>query len=213
MTFEDCPQDLDLLLVPGGLTGTLAAMADDATRNFPAHHGRRAKLTGSVCTGSLLLGAAGLLQGRNATTHWQLIDVLKDVGATPVSERIVFDGPDRVTAEGVSAGLDLGFTLVQWFRGDFYAKGMQLPGEYDPQPPFPGGGHPRTADALVVNMLNTMHAPIVDEFRKSVRSALTRGATQNRTKDIEYHENTTAHCLSALPLRVLGKNTATLRAS
>ncbi len=91
--------------------------------------------------------------------------------ATPVSQRIVFDGPDRVTAAGVSAGLDLGFELVRRYRGDFYAKGMQLLGEYDPQPPFPGGGNPRTADTTAVAMLNQMHAPIVEQFRGAVRAA------------------------------------------
>jgi len=169
LTFADCPTDLDLLLVPGGLTGTMAAMADDATLQFLAEQGAKAKMVGSVCTGSLLLGAAGLLKGRRATSHWQMLDVLKDVGAIPVSERVVFDGTDRVTAAGVSAGLDLGFELVRHYRGDFYAKGMQLLGEYDPQPPFPGGGNPKTADPTVVNMLNMMHAPLAEKFRELIR--------------------------------------------
>jgi len=168
-TFADCPTDLDLLLVPGGLTGTMAAMEDDATLQFLAEQGAKAKMVGSVCTGSLLLGAAGLLKGRRATSHWQMLDVLKDVGAIPVSERVVFDGTDRVTAAGVSAGLDLGFELVRHYRGDFYAKGMQLLGEYDPQPPFPGGGNPKTADPTVVNMLNMMHAPLAEKFRELIR--------------------------------------------
>jgi cyclohexyl-isocyanide hydratase len=84
---------------------------------------------------------------------------------------VVFDGNDRVTAAGVSAGLDLGFQLLRHYRGDFYAKGMQLLGEYDPQPPFPGGGDSRTADKTVVNMLNMMHAPLMDKFRASIRIA------------------------------------------
>ena len=169
LTFADCPTDLDLLLVPGGLTGTMAVMEDAATLNFLAAQGRQAKMVGSVCTGSLLLGAAGLLKGRRATSHWQMLEVLKDVGAIPVAERIVFDGADRVTAAGVSAGLDLGFELVRHYRGNFYAKGMQLLGEYDPQPPFPGGGNPRTADQTVVKMLNLMHAPLVEKFREIIR--------------------------------------------
>jgi cyclohexyl-isocyanide hydratase len=171
LTFADCPADLDLLLVPGGLKGTLDVLNDPATLKFIAERGARAKLVGSVCTGSLLLGAAGLLKGRRATCHWQTLEVLKDVGASPVTERIVFDGADRVTAAGVSAGLDLGFELVRRYRGDFYAKGMQLLGEYDPQPPFPGGGNPRTADPTAVAMLNQMHAPIVEQFRGAVRAA------------------------------------------
>lgn len=166
--FADCPAELDLLLVPGGLKGTLDALADLATMRFIADRGARAKLTGSVCTGSLLLGAAGLLRGRRATSHWQTLKLLNEVGATPVSERVVFDGLDRVTAAGVSAGLDLGFELVRRFRGDFYAKGMQLLGEYDPHPPFPGGGNPATADKLTVSMLEQMHVPIVERFREAL---------------------------------------------
>lgn len=171
-TFDDVSDNLDLLLVPGGLTGTLAAMADEATLRFLRQRGAKAKLVGSVCTGSLVLGAAGLLQGRRATSHWQLLPALEAAGATPVAERVVFDGTDRVTAAGVSAGLDLGIELVRRFRGDFYAKGMQLLGEYDPQPPFPGGGCPRTADKVVVDMLNTMHAPLIPRFKEAVASAL-----------------------------------------
>ena len=115
-----------------------------------------------------MLGAAGLLKGRKATSHWQTLEVLKDVGAIPVAERIVFDGTDRVTAAGVSAGLDLGLELVRRYRGDFYAKGIQLLGEYDPHPAFPTGGNPKTADKLVVDMLNGMHAPIVEKFRTTI---------------------------------------------
>lgn len=171
LTFADCPENLDLLLVPGGLTGTFAAIENPATLKFLADRGAKAKLVGSVCTGSLVLGAAGLLKGRKATSHWQMLEVLKVCGATPVAERIVFDGKDRVTAAGVSAGIDLGLELVRRYRGDFYAKGMQLLGEYDPQPPFPGGGNPRTADKLAVDMLNTMHAPLVGKFKEVIAKA------------------------------------------
>lgn len=168
LTFADCPDELDLLLVPGGLTGTFAAIEDKATIKFLRSRAAKTKLVGSVCTGSLVLGAAGLLKGRKATSHWQMLEVLKDVGATPVAERIVFDGTDRVTAAGVSAGLDLGLELVRRYRGDFYAKGMQLLGEYDPHPAFPGGGNPQTADPTAVNMLNMMHAPLVEKFKATI---------------------------------------------
>lgn len=171
LTFAECPERLDLLLVPGGLTGTFAAIEDPAVLRFLADRAATTRRVGSVCTGSILLGAAGLLRGRRATSHWQTLEVLKDCGATPVAERIVFDGEDRVTAAGVSAGLDLGLELVRRYRGDFYAKGIQLLGEYDPQPPFPGGGNPRTADRLAVDMLNTMHAPLVGRFREALAKA------------------------------------------
>jgi cyclohexyl-isocyanide hydratase len=174
LTFADCPEQLDLLLVPGGLTGTFAAIEDKATIQFLQSRAAKTKLVGSVCTGSLVLGAAGLLNGRKATSHWQMLEVLKDVGATPVAERIVFDGTDRVTAAGVSAGLDLGLELVRRYRGDFYAKGMQLLGEYDPHPPFPGGGNPKTADPTAVNMLNMMHAPLVEKFKTTIALAASK---------------------------------------
>ncbi len=174
VTFADCPETLDLLLVPGGLTGTFAAIEDKDTIKFLQSRAAKTKLLGSVCTGSIVLGAAGLLQGRKATSHWQMLDVLKDCGAIPVAERIVFDGTDRVTAAGVSAGLDLGLELVRRYRGDFYAKGVQLLGEYDPQPPFQGGGTPRTADKTVVDMLNTMHAPLVERFKLAIGHAKDR---------------------------------------
>ena len=174
LTFADCPEQLDLLLVPGGLTGTFAAIEDKDTIKFLQSRAAKTKLVGSVCTGSLVLGAAGLLKGRRATSHWQMLDVLKEVGATPVAERVVFDGTDRVTAAGVSAGLDLGLELVRRYRGDFYAKGVQLLGEYDPQPPFPGGGNPRTADKVAVDMLNTMHAPLVERFKQAIAQAKTK---------------------------------------
>ena len=166
LTFANCPGNLDLLLVPGGLAGTLAAIQDRETIQFLRRRAVDTKLIGSVCTGSLVLGAAGLLNKRQATCHWQMLEVLTEVGAVPVAKRIVFDGADRVTAAGVSAGLDLGFELVRRYRGDFYAKGMQLLCEYDPQPPFPFGGNPRTADKVAVNMLQTMHAPLVERFKK-----------------------------------------------
>lgn len=171
LTFESCPSDLDLLLVPGGIKGTLAAIQDKATLDFLADRGAKAKRVGSVCTGSLVLGAAGLLKGRRATSHWQTLSLLREVGATPVSERFVFDGDNLVTAAGVSAGLDLGFELVRRYRGDFYAKGVQLLGEYDPQPPFPGGGNPRTADPLTVKMLDEMHVPLVEMFHQALEVA------------------------------------------
>ena len=174
LTFADCPAELDLLLVPGGLTGTFAAIEDKATINFLRSRAAKTKLVGSVCTGSLVLGAAGLLKGRKATSHWQMLEVLKAVGATPVAERIVFDGADRVTAAGVSAGLDLGLELVRRYRGDFYAKGMQLLGEYDPHPPFPGGGNPRTADPTAVSTLNMMHAPLVERFKAVIENAASK---------------------------------------
>lgn len=171
IAFADCPRDLDLLLVPGGVTGTINALLDPATRTFLKECADKSKMIGSVCTGALVLGAAGLLKGRRATTHWSTMDLLKNVGATPVKQRVVFDGNDRVTAAGVSAGLDLGFELVKRFRGDIYAQGMQLLGEYDPHPPFPKAGNPDTANPAVVALMNEMHAPLVERFAKAIEKS------------------------------------------
>jgi transcriptional regulator GlxA family with amidase domain len=104
--------------------------------------------TTSVCTGALVLGAAGLLEGRRATTHWAMVDRLAKLGATAVSERVVVDGK-IVTAAGVSAGIDMALRLAARIAGDPVAQGIQLGIEYDPQPPF--AGSPATAPAAVVD--------------------------------------------------------------
>ncbi|GAT34351.1 DJ-1/PfpI family protein [Terrimicrobium sacchariphilum] len=160
-TFRNCPTAPTLLVVPGGTSGTLDAMADRETLQFLRKVGGAAEMAGSVCTGSLLLGAAGLLHGYKATSHWQTRELLPLVGAIPTDERVVIDR-NRITGAGVTAGFDFALRLVQHYRGDFYAKGMELLAQYDPHPPFPGGGDPKTADPDVVALLNEMHKPFVD---------------------------------------------------
>jgi cyclohexyl-isocyanide hydratase len=133
-----CPGDLDVLFVPGG-DGTPAQMRDPAIRAFLRDRAARAGWIASVCTGSLILGAAGLLDGYRATSHWCVRDaVLPLLGAEPVDERVVFDR-NRVTAAGVSAGLDLGLALAARLRGADYARTSQLVAAYAPQPPFRAG--------------------------------------------------------------------------
>lgn len=171
LAFDECPESPDLFLVPGGTAGTLAAMKDSETMDFIRKHGASARLTGSVCTGSLLLGAAGLLSGYEATSHWQTLELLPLCGAKVSEKRVVFDR-DRVTGAGVTAGLDLALELVKRYRGDFYAKGVQLLAQYDPQPPFPGAGDPAKADADVVALMNGMHRPFVELMGKSLQSTL-----------------------------------------
>ena len=107
--------------------------------------------TTSVCTGSLILAAAGLLQGRRATSHWLAMDALAELGATPVSERVVIDGK-FVTAAGVSAGIDMALTFAAEIAGESIAQAIQLGIEYDPQPPF-GAGSPARAPAEVVELV------------------------------------------------------------
>src|SRR5690606_8011030 len=104
--------------------------------------------TTSVCTGSLILGAAGLLQGRRATTHWMRHDVLATYGATPTLDRVVFDGK-VVTSAGVSAGIDMALRLVARLAGDEMSQGIQLAIEYDPQPPFDAGSPVKAPEAIV----------------------------------------------------------------
>jgi putative intracellular protease/amidase len=145
----DAPQP-DIIVVPGG-PGT-----DDQLQDGPVHEWLRAAdattaWTTSVCTGSLVLAAAGLLAGRRATSHWLAMEELGQLGATPVSERVVFDGK-YVTAAGVSAGIDMGLTLAGRVAGDEVAQAIQLMIEYDPQPPYDAGS-PAKAPAQIVARL------------------------------------------------------------
>jgi len=137
-TFETCPRDLTILFTPGGTDGTLAAAVDPETGAFMADRGSRAKYVTSVCSGSLILGAAGLLKGYKATSHWSVRHVLAGFGAIPTDARVVRDR-NRVTGAGVTAGLDFGLTMVAELRGATYAQCCQLMSEYDPDPPFHAG--------------------------------------------------------------------------
>ena len=156
-TFATCPADLDILFAPGGTSGTIAAMTDPATMEFMADRGARAKWVTSVCTGSLILGKAGLLRGYRATSHWVARPVLAEFGAIPVDERVVVDR-NRVTGAGVTAGLDLGLRMTAMLRDDTYARTMQLLSEYDPQPPY-DAGTPSKAPPELVASLTAMLAP------------------------------------------------------
>jgi len=140
----------DIVLVPGG-PGEVAARAGGSVLEWLVEADRRSKWTTSVCTGSLVLAAAGLLDGKRATTHWLALPELRRLGARPVSERVVFDGK-IVTAAGVSAGIDMALTLAARIAGDAVAQAIQLGIEYDPQPPFDAGA-PEKAPAEVVELL------------------------------------------------------------
>lgn len=139
---------VDVLVVPGGLEGTFAAAADPETTDWVRTVAEHATWTTSVCTGSLILGAAGALDGKRATTHWAALDALAAYGATPVDdERVVFDG-DVVTAAGVSSGIDMALTLAARLTDDDFAKALQLAIEYDPQPPFDTGSRQKAGDEI-----------------------------------------------------------------
>lgn len=137
-TFTTCPRELTVLFTPGGTDGTLAAAADAQTLDFMADRGARARYVTSVCSGSLILGAAGLLKGYKATSHWSVRHVLAGFGAIPTEARVVRDR-NRVTGAGVTAGLDFGLAMLAELRDQTYAECCQLMGEYDPQPPFNAG--------------------------------------------------------------------------
>ena len=139
----------DVVLVPGGV-GTRAYVEGGPPVDWvrAVHPGTR--FTTSVCTGSLVLGAAGLLDGRTATTHWSVLPMLEKLGAIPVGERVVEHLDDRViTAAGVSAGIDMALRLVALLVDETAARAAQLMIEYDPQPPF-DAGHPSRVDAAVL---------------------------------------------------------------
>jgi len=172
-TFDECPKDLDILFVPGGSTGTLNAIKDDSTLNFLANRGSRAKLVTSVCTGSLLLGAAGLLKGYRATSHWAARDLLSVAGAIPVDERVVRDR-NRITGAGVTAGLDFGLSIVEQLRDREYAQAVQLLAEYAPAPPL-NAGTPATAPAKVTAMMNDMFVGFVQMARSALQQVPRRG--------------------------------------
>jgi len=145
-TFADCPQ-LDLVCVPGG--GGMNALLNDAeTLAFLRRQAAHARYVTSVCTGALVLGAAGLLKGKRAATHWMSRDMLKAFGATPVAERVVIDG-NVITGGGVTAGIDFALTVAAEAFGPDLAKGIQLGIEYDPHPPFNAGSPEGAGEAIV----------------------------------------------------------------
>ena len=140
----------DIVLVPGG-PGEVAARAGGPALEWLRAVHETSTWTTSVCTGSLLLGAAGLLDGKRATSHWLALEDLRALGAEAVSERVVFDGK-IVTAAGVSAGIDMALALGARIAGEDVAKAIQLGIEYDPQPPFHAGS-PETAPPEIVELL------------------------------------------------------------
>ncbi|CAN2240666.1 MAG: DJ-1/PfpI family protein [Candidatus Nanopelagicaceae bacterium] len=138
---------VEILIVPGGLPAITMARAGDPLIDWIAKIHPKTEWTISVCTGALMLGAAGILKDVPATTHWYSHSELKDYGAIPTDERVVEYGK-IITAAGVSAGIDMSLTLAMRLFGQEFAETMQLDMEYDPKPPF-NAGHPRTAPAKV----------------------------------------------------------------
>ncbi len=165
VTLADCPDHLDVLFVPGGGMGTVAMMRDRAVLDFLRRQAATARYLTSVCTGSLVLGTAGLLKGYKATTHWAKHDILPILGAEPVQARFVEDR-NRITGGGVTAGIDFALLLAARLAGENYAKALQLNLEYAPAPPF-SAGLPAGAGPLVTGAMRTMYGSIVDAWRKA----------------------------------------------
>jgi cyclohexyl-isocyanide hydratase len=155
MTFGECPA-LDVLCIPGG-AGVNALLQDIAVLDFVRAQAARTRYVTSVCTGSLVLGAAGLLQGRRATTHWLSHDFLERFGAIPVRARVVRDG-NLITAGGVTAGIDFGLTVVAELVGQAQAEAIQLALEYAPQPPFQSGTPDEARAAVLATVRESMAA-------------------------------------------------------
>jgi cyclohexyl-isocyanide hydratase len=163
-TLETTP-DLDLLCVPGGF-GVDAVMQDPAQIDFVRRQGEQARYVTSVCTGAFILGAAGLLKGKRATTHWRYHEHLAAFGAIPVRQRVVHDGR-LITGGGVTAGIDFALSVVREIAGEDVASSIQLGLEYDPAPPL-DAGHPDRASETVREAVEARFAPRMQDFEALV---------------------------------------------
>ncbi len=170
VTFETAPQ-LDLICVPGG-PGEADAYEDESTLNFVRAAAREAQYITSVCTGSLILGAAGLLKGRRAACHWASRDIVRCFGGKPDPGRVVVDG-NLITGGGVTAGIDFALKVVAQVCGPKVAQSRQLALEYAPAPPF-DAGHPETAAAEVVSELRNAQREFLKTRKERARRAAQR---------------------------------------
>ncbi|MBK8816153.1 MAG: DJ-1/PfpI family protein [Methylococcaceae bacterium] len=164
-TWGECYAKPDVLFLPGGAQGTLEVMKNTLFIDFIKNKAPVSKYITSVCTGSLILGKAGLLKGKRATSHWVTLDMLAKQGAIPVNERVVWDtlsgtNGKIVTGGGVTAGIDFGLEIVAALRGKTYAEAIQLEAEYNPKPPF-NAGSPDTASPFVRDNLKNIYAPFL----------------------------------------------------
>ena len=170
MALKDAPP-LDVLLVPGGY-GQLALMDDMEVIDYVREQGERARYVVSVCTGALILGAAGLLKGYRATTHWTAVSLLAHLGAVHVDQRVVVDR-NRVTCGGVTSGIDGALALVALLRGEQAAQEIQLYMEYSPAPPFTSGS-PGTAPAAVLEAVTKRAEKMLMARTESCKRAAVR---------------------------------------
>jgi cyclohexyl-isocyanide hydratase len=169
-SLSEAPQ-LDVLHIPGG-PGQEALMEDEAVLGWVRHQAAAAKIVFSVCTGALICGAAGLLQGRRATTYWAALHLLPYFGATPGQERVVVDG-NLVCAAGVTAGIDGALLVASMLRGEEAAKAIQLYMQYAPEPPF-NAGSPETASPEIVESVRAAAQDLITRREVTARHAAER---------------------------------------
>jgi cyclohexyl-isocyanide hydratase len=170
-TFANCPP-LDLICIPGGVSGVVGAIGDRETIEFVRLQASSAKYVTSVCTGAFVLGVAGLLKGRRVTTHWAYTDLLSLVGAKYEKARVVKDG-NVITAGGVTSGIDFGLSVIAEIAGETTAQAIQLGIEYDPAPPF-DSGHPDRAPAGVKSALSGRYEKANLALRTGIEQAAMR---------------------------------------
>lgn len=175
-TLSDCPP-LDVICVPGGGMGQVEVMQDQEILYFLQRQSQTARYINSVCTGSLILAAAGLLQGYKATCHWAFRDQLAMLGVEVVPKRVVIDR-DRITGAGVTSGIDFGLTLLSLLCGEEVAQMTQLMMEYCPKPPF-NTGTPETAGAEVVQKLLQFGKPLLNAFLVQTKDTASRLNLEN----------------------------------
>jgi cyclohexyl-isocyanide hydratase len=171
-TLADCPP-LELVLVPGG-AGINPLLEDQDVLAFLRHAAATARYVVGICTGSLVLGAAGLLRGKRAGTHWMSREMLRAFGAEPVAERVVVDG-NLFTGGGVTAGIDVALTVAAEIAGRAAAEAIQLAIEYDPAPPFAAGSPDRADPERVTEVLNRAAARQRDRTERVMRAAQALG--------------------------------------
>lgn len=169
-TFDNCP-NLDVICVPGG-PGQVDMMGDAEVLEFLQKQSQTAKFVTSVCTGSLILAAAGLLRGYRAGCHWAFRDQLALLGAEVATERVVVDR-DRITGGGVTAGIDFGLTVASMLCGEEVGKTLQLLLQYDPQPPF-NAGSPENAEAVLVENVKHLAKELIEASLESTKQAAAR---------------------------------------
>jgi cyclohexyl-isocyanide hydratase len=167
----DDADSYDVLQIPGG-PGQEALMDDEAVLSLIRRQMESQRVLFSVCTGALICGAAGVLRGRKATTHWSAVDLLPLFGATPVRSRVVVDGP-LITAAGVTAGIDGALTLAALLRGEAVAQQIQLDIQYAPDPPF-HSGEPQTAPRDVLDAVQGRYEPLTNARRATAKRIATK---------------------------------------